>query len=116
MKIGIVGCGLVGSTSGFALVMNGVGRETIFVDINRARAEAEANDILQGRISRRSTYITSTSVANPAAGERLASDTIELSARQNFALWLAGGEVLRGWGRSTCGDAAESLAWIDDGI
>ena len=46
MKIGIVGCGLVGSTSGFALVMNGVGREIIFVDINRARAEAEANDIL----------------------------------------------------------------------
>jgi L-lactate dehydrogenase len=46
MKIGIVGCGLVGSTSGFALVMNGVGSEIIFVDINRARAEAEANDIL----------------------------------------------------------------------
>jgi malate/lactate dehydrogenase len=27
MKIGIVGCGMVGATSGFALVMNGVGRE-----------------------------------------------------------------------------------------
>jgi len=26
MKIGIVGCGVVGATSGFALVMNGVGR------------------------------------------------------------------------------------------
>ena len=46
MKIGIVGCGMVGATSGFALVMNGVGREIIFVDINRVRAEAEANDIL----------------------------------------------------------------------
>jgi L-lactate dehydrogenase len=46
MKIGIVGCGMVGSTSGFALLMNGVGREIVFVDINRARAEAEANDIL----------------------------------------------------------------------
>ena len=36
---------------------------------------------------------------NPAEVERLASDAIELSARQNFALWLAGAEVLRGWAR-----------------
>lgn len=45
MKIGIVGCGMVGSTSAYALVMSGVGREIILVDLNRARAEAEANDI-----------------------------------------------------------------------
>jgi L-lactate dehydrogenase len=45
MKIGVVGCGLVGSSAAFALVMNGVGREIVLVDINRARAEAEANDI-----------------------------------------------------------------------
>jgi len=45
MKIGIVGCGMVGSASAFALVMNGVGREIVLVDLNRARAEAEANDI-----------------------------------------------------------------------
>src|SRR5262245_18335954 len=45
MKIGIVGCGLVGSTSAYALVMSGVGREIVLVDLNRARAEAEANDI-----------------------------------------------------------------------
>ena len=45
MKIGIVGCGMVGSTSAYALVMSGVGREIVMVDVNRARAEAEANDI-----------------------------------------------------------------------
>src|SRR5262245_40374687 len=45
MKIGIVGCGMVGSASAFALVMSGVGREIVLVDLNRARAEAEANDI-----------------------------------------------------------------------
>jgi L-lactate dehydrogenase len=45
MKIGIVGCGMVGSASAFALVMAGVGREIVLVDLNRARAEAEANDI-----------------------------------------------------------------------
>ncbi|MBV8482224.1 MAG: L-lactate dehydrogenase [Verrucomicrobia bacterium] len=45
MKIGVVGCGMVGSTAAFALVMNGVGREVLLVDLNRDRAEAEANDI-----------------------------------------------------------------------
>jgi L-lactate dehydrogenase len=45
MKIGIVGCGMVGATSAYALVMSGVGREIVLVDLNRARAEAEANDI-----------------------------------------------------------------------
>ena len=45
MKIGIVGCGMVGSASAFALVMRGVGREIILVDLNRARAEAEADDL-----------------------------------------------------------------------
>ena len=45
MKIGVVGCGMVGSTSAYALVMSGVDREIGLVDVNRARAEAEANDI-----------------------------------------------------------------------
>jgi L-lactate dehydrogenase len=45
MKIGIVGCGMVGSASAYALVMSGVGREIVLVDLNRARADAEANDI-----------------------------------------------------------------------
>ncbi|MEZ4519359.1 MAG: hypothetical protein R3C44_21880 [Chloroflexota bacterium] len=46
MKIGIVGCGLVGSTAAYAMVMNGVGREIVMVDLNEARAGAEADDIL----------------------------------------------------------------------
>src|SRR6476646_3913267 len=45
MRIGGVGCGMVGATSAYALVMSGVGREIVLVDVNRARAEAEANDI-----------------------------------------------------------------------
>jgi L-lactate dehydrogenase len=45
MKVGIVGCGLVGSTAGYALVMQGVGREVILVDKNAARAQAEADDL-----------------------------------------------------------------------
>jgi len=45
MKIGVVGCGMVGSSSAYALIMSGVGREIVMVDIDRARAEAEANDL-----------------------------------------------------------------------
>jgi len=45
MKVGIVGCGYVGSTAAYAMVMNGVGREIVMVDLNSARAAAEADDI-----------------------------------------------------------------------
>jgi serine/threonine protein kinase/tetratricopeptide (TPR) repeat protein len=53
---------------------------------------------------------------NPAQVERLASDLIELTTRQNFAQFLAGGEVFRGWVRSSSGDTSEGLAWIEGGI
>src|SRR6516162_3806937 len=53
---------------------------------------------------------------NPAKMARLASDLIELSTRQNFAFWLPAGEIFRGWARSACGDTAEGLAWIEDGL
>jgi predicted ATPase len=53
---------------------------------------------------------------NPAKVERLASDVIELSTRHQFASWLAGGEVLRGWARSASGDTAEGIPWIEQGI
>lgn len=46
MKIGVVGCGVVGATAAYALVMRGVGRELVLVDKNAARAQAEAADIL----------------------------------------------------------------------
>ncbi len=46
MKTGIVGSGLVGSTAAYAMLMRGVGREIILVDLDRKRANAEADDIL----------------------------------------------------------------------
>ncbi len=45
MKVGIVGTGLVGSTAAFSLVMRGIGREIVLVDLDKQRAEAEASDI-----------------------------------------------------------------------
>jgi hypothetical protein len=52
----------------------------------------------------------------PSEVERWAFDLIELSTRQNFAMWLAGGEALRGWARSASGDTVEGLSRIEDGI
>jgi tetratricopeptide (TPR) repeat protein len=53
---------------------------------------------------------------NPAEAERLASELIELSTRQNFAFFLQVGAVVRGWARSASGDTTEGIAWIEEGI
>ncbi len=45
MKIGIVGCGFVGSTAAYSLIMRGIGREIVLVDKNAARSVAEAEDL-----------------------------------------------------------------------
>lgn len=45
MKVGIVGAGQVGSTAAYALVMRGIGREIVLVDMDAALAEAQASDI-----------------------------------------------------------------------
>lgn len=44
-KIGIVGSGFVGATAAYAMVMAGVGRSITLVDLDSARAQAEADDI-----------------------------------------------------------------------
>jgi adenylate cyclase len=53
---------------------------------------------------------------NPAAVKRLASEALELSTRQNFATWLPGEAILRGWAQSASGDTAEGIVWIENGI
>lgn len=46
MKIGIVGSGFVGSTTAYAMVLQGVGSELVLVDIDHRLADAHAQDIL----------------------------------------------------------------------
>lgn len=46
MKIGIVGCGFVGSTACYAMILQGIGNEFVLVDINPKVADAHAQDIL----------------------------------------------------------------------
>ena len=53
---------------------------------------------------------------DPTEVEHLASNLIELSARQKFAFWLARGTILRGWARSAFGAAVEGISEIEGGI
>jgi predicted ATPase len=48
--------------------------------------------------------------------QRLASDVIELSTRQNFTVWLAGGSVFHGWARTASGDSVGGISRIEEGI
>ena len=53
---------------------------------------------------------------NPTDVDRLTSDLIELSTRYNFAFWVPGANVLRGWARSVLGDTAEGVSLIERGV
>ena len=46
MKVGIIGCGFVGSTAAYAMALSGVASELVLVDINPKLAQAHAEDIL----------------------------------------------------------------------
>ena len=53
---------------------------------------------------------------NPAEIERYASELSEISTRYNFAFWLPGTNVLRGWVRSVSGETVEGISLIKQGI
>lgn len=48
-KVGIIGAGSVGSTTAYALMIQGIGSEIVLVDRNREKAEGEAMDIMHGQ-------------------------------------------------------------------
>jgi hypothetical protein len=60
--------------------------------------------------------LTASLERNPAEVERFASELIELSTRSNFAFWLPGANVLRGWARSVSGATVEGISRIEQGI
>jgi L-lactate dehydrogenase len=45
LKIGIVGAGMVGSSAAYAIALQGIAREIVLVDYNKALAVAQAEDI-----------------------------------------------------------------------
>jgi len=46
MKVGIVGCGFVGSSGAYAMALKGTVSEIVLVDLNRKLAQGQAEDIL----------------------------------------------------------------------
>ena len=46
MKVGIVGCGMVGSSAAYAMALQGSATEIVLVDLNAKLAQAQAEDIL----------------------------------------------------------------------
>ncbi|MDE7165028.1 MAG: L-lactate dehydrogenase [Clostridiales bacterium] len=44
-KVGIIGCGMVGSATAFSLLHSGLFTEMVLIDVNRDRAEGEAMDL-----------------------------------------------------------------------
>jgi len=66
MKVGVVGSGLVGSTSAYALIQQGIGSEIVLVDLNSKRAAAEAADLLHAVPFARALRVRSGSYADLA--------------------------------------------------
>ena len=46
MKVGVVGCGAVGSSGAYALALNGTANEIVLIDLDQKLAQAHAEDIL----------------------------------------------------------------------
>jgi predicted ATPase len=76
----------------------------------------ELNDMHGLAVALYFAAILAHSERNLAEVERLASNVIELSTRQNFAHWLAIGAILRGWARSASGDTDQGISWIENGM
>ena len=46
MKVGIIGCGFVGSTAAYAMALMSAVSEIVLIDLNASLAQAQAEDIL----------------------------------------------------------------------
>ena len=46
MKVGIIGCGFVGSSGAYAMALKGTVSEIVLVDLNKKLAQGQAEDIL----------------------------------------------------------------------
>jgi L-lactate dehydrogenase len=70
-RIAIIGVGHVGVTSAYAILLGGLAREIILVDMNKARAEGEAMDLLQSAALGRPVSVRAGDYAD-AAGAAIA--------------------------------------------
>ncbi|HLC98543.1 MAG TPA: L-lactate dehydrogenase, partial [Candidatus Nanoarchaeia archaeon] len=47
-KVAIIGCGFVGSTAAYAMLIKEIANEIVLIDVNREKAEGEALDLEHG--------------------------------------------------------------------
>ncbi len=78
MKIGIIGAGNVGSATAFALVLRGIAREVILIDVDEKKAIAEAIDI-----SHATTFAYASVVRAGTYSDLTCADVVIISAGAN---------------------------------
>ena len=91
MKVAIVGCGAVGSSAAYAIVMSGAASEVVMIDINETLARAQAEDILHATPFERPARIVAGGYPQAAgsdvvvlccgAGQRPGESRLELLSR-----------------------------------
>ncbi|GIM30306.1 L-lactate dehydrogenase 1 [Clostridium polyendosporum] len=74
-KISIIGAGFVGSTTAYALMIEGLASEIVIVDINKEKAEAEAMDLAHG-----AAFVTPVNVISGDYPDTKDSDIVIITA------------------------------------
>jgi L-lactate dehydrogenase len=74
MKVGIVGCGSVGSTAAYAMVLTGAASEIVLIDLNESLARAEAEDILHA-----TPFVKSVKVVTGGYGDLVGAGLVVLA-------------------------------------
>jgi L-lactate dehydrogenase len=78
VKIGIVGCGFVGSTAAYAMALTNVANEIVLIDLNASLARAQAEDILHA-----TPFVKPTKVVAGAYGDLAGADLVVLACGVN---------------------------------
>jgi L-lactate dehydrogenase len=105
MKVGIVGCGNVGSTAAYAIAMQGSASELVLVDLNERLASAQAEDITHAMPFARAVRVraggyalcedASVMVLACGLGQRAGETRLELLQRNHKVLESVVPQILR---------------------
>nr|WP_079535947.1 hypothetical protein [Phoenicibacter congonensis] len=96
-KVAIIGCGFVGSTAAYTLMLSGLFNEIVMVDVDKERAEGEALDIAHGIPFARPVRIYSgnyddaadalVAVVTAGANQKPGESRLDLAQKQHTSLY-----------------------------
>jgi L-lactate dehydrogenase len=114
MKVGIVGSGMVGASAGFALALTGGASEVVLVDLNPARATAEAEDIAHAVPFGRAVVVRAGDYADlhGAGVVILAAGVNQQPGETRLALLARNAEVFRGVVASVIAVAPDAILLV----